>query len=302
MQTISVGTMVRSKTCTPEYIKSLIPYGFECFALFWWQNFNDAGPDKLLKPVQDALKGSNAFISTLTPFGNPMEYDELAEIARKNLYTAIDYAEAYNTDLVTAFTGRVRGKSIPDNIERFKEVWAPLAEYAAKKKVRLAFENCPMSGDWNNGDWNIAFNPDCWELMFEAVPAENVGLQWEPCHQMGQMIDPMPQIRKWGHKFFNIHGKDATVRHDIIRKHGTKGKEIIAWHRFPGFGDSNWTDIISELRLVGYKGTIDIEGWHDPIYRDDWEMTGQVHSLNYLKQCRGGEFIANPVKSALTWN
>ena len=61
--------------------------------------------------------------------------------------------------------------------------------------------------------------------------------------------------------------------------------------RTPGFGDSNWTDVISELRLAGYTGSIDIEGWHDPVYRDALEMTGQVRALNYLKDCRGGEFV-----------
>ena len=53
--------------------------------------------------------------------------------------------------------------------------------------------------------------------------------------------------------------------------------------------------MISELRLAGYSGAIDIEGWHDPVYRDALEMSGQVHALNYLKQCRGGaEYVANP--------
>ena len=65
--------------------------------------------------------------------------------------------------------------------------------------------------------------------------------------------------------------------------------------RTPGFGDTDWTRVISELRLAGYAGTIDIEGWHDPVYRDDLEMTGQVRALEYLKECRGGaRFIANP--------
>ena len=54
------------------------------------------------------------------------------------------------------------------------------------------------------------------------------------------------------------------------------------------------TDIISDLRKSGFKGSIDIEGWHDPVYRDELEMTGQVHALNYLKNCRGGSFVANP--------
>jgi hypothetical protein len=43
------------------------------------------------------------------------------------------------------------------------------------------------------------------------------------------------------------------------------------------------------------RGAIDIEGWHDPIYRDALEMTGQVHALGYLKRCRGGDFVPNPV-------
>ena len=80
----------------------------------------------------------------------------------------------------------------------------------------------------------------------------------------------------------------------MIREHGVFGKYPFVQMRSPGFGDSDWTRVISELRLAGYKGTIDIEGWHDPVYRDALEMTGQVHSLNHLKQARGGDFVANP--------
>jgi len=53
-------------------------------------------------------------------------------------------------------------------------------------------------------------------------------------------------------------------------------------------------DIITILREAGYQGSIDIEGWHDPVYCDELEMTGQVHALNYLKRCRGGSFVPNP--------
>jgi sugar phosphate isomerase/epimerase len=109
------------------------------------------------------------------------------------------------------------------------------------------------------------------------------------------LIDPMPQIRKYGKRFFHVHGKDATVRQDVIREYGIAGPVPFAYHRTPGFGDSNWTDIISELRMIGFTGCIDIEGWHDPVYKDDLEMTGQVHALRYLKNCRGGEFVPNPV-------
>jgi sugar phosphate isomerase/epimerase len=151
-----------------------------------------------------------------------------------------------------------------------------------------------MGGDWNRGDWNIAHNPTAWEMMFDAIPSDNVGLQWEPCHQMVSLIDPMPQLRKWLPKIFHVHGKDATIHWDVVREYGVHGPKTFAWHRHPGFGDSNWTDIISELRRAGFEGSIDIEGWHDPVYKGELEMTGQVHALNYLKQCRGGSFVPNP--------
>ena len=152
-----------------------------------------------------------------------------------------------------------------------------------------------MDGNWASGDWNIAHNPDAWELMFNELPDDNLGLEWEPCHQLVYLIDPIPQIRKWAAKFFHVHGKDATVRWDVIREHGVFGKLPFVQMRTPGFGDSDWTRVISELRLAGYRGAIDIEGWHDPVYRGDLEITGQVRALQYLKECRGGAaYVPNP--------
>ena len=122
----------------------------------------------------------------------------------------IDNAHLFGATCVAGFTGRVRGKPLTDSLPRFKEVWGELAKRAADKGVRIAFENCAMDGNWATGDWNIAHNPDAWELMFNEMPDDNLGLEWEPCHQMVYLIDPMPQIRKWAHKFFHVHGKDAT--------------------------------------------------------------------------------------------
>ena len=81
---------------------------------------------------------------------------------------------------------------------------------------------------------------------------------------------------------------------DVVRTRGIRGGTTYAYHRTPGFGDTNWTDVIGFLRLAGYRGAIDIEGWHDPVYRDALEMTGQVAGLEYLKRCRGGRFVQNP--------
>ena len=42
------------------------------------------------------------------------------------------------------------------------------------------------------------------------------------------------------------------------------------------------------------KDDICIEGYHDPVYSGELEMTGQLHALNYLKWCRGGDFTPTP--------
>ncbi|RUY53431.1 sugar phosphate isomerase/epimerase, partial [Mesorhizobium sp. M7A.F.Ca.CA.001.12.1.1] len=229
-------------------------------------------------------------------FGNPLEDGEVDRGVLKAWETVIDNAHLFGTSMVSGFTGRLRGKPLPDSLPRFKKVWGPLAKRAADKGVRIAFENCAMDGNWAAGDWNIAHNPDAWELIFNEVPDDNLGLEWEPCHQLVYLIDPMPQIRKWAPRIFHVHGKDATVRWDVIREHGVFGRLPFVQMRTPGFGDSDWTRVISELRLAGYKGAIDIEGWHDPVYRGDLEITGQVRALEYLKQCRGGAtYLPNPM-------
>jgi sugar phosphate isomerase/epimerase len=101
-------------------------------------------------------------------------------------------------------------------------------------------------------------------------------------------------LKKYVNKIFHVHGKDATIHWDVVKTHGVHGPVPFAEHRTPGFGDSNWADIITELRRANFVGSIDIEGWHDPVYKDELEMTGQVHGLNYLKRCRGGSFVPNP--------
>ncbi|HEV7225352.1 MAG TPA: sugar phosphate isomerase/epimerase, partial [Pirellulales bacterium] len=185
-------------------------------------------------------------------------------------------------------------RPVPESMPAFKQVFAPLAQRAEDRGVRIAFENCDMRGTWDYGDWNIAHAPTAWELMFNEVPSPALGLEWEPCHQMVSLIDPLPQLRKWIDKVFHVHGKDATVMWDVIRTSGIRGGKQYVHHRTPGFGDTNWNDVITILRLGGYRGSIDIEGWHDPVYRGELEMTGQVRALNYLKECRGGPFVANP--------
>ncbi|MCR8660202.1 sugar phosphate isomerase/epimerase family protein [Paenibacillus endoradicis] len=293
-QSIRIGTLVNGGNAD-LVIPQIVGHGFESFNLTFWQTTGETDLKELAKRIRELSDKHEFAVSAVSVFGNPLtgegdNSDTLASWER-----LIDHAHLFGANIVSGFTGRITDRPIDESIVRFKEVFGELTKRAADKGVRIAFENCDMGGTWERGDWNIAHNPTAWELMFNAVPEDNIGLEWEPCHQMVSLIDPIPQLRKWVNKVFHVHGKDASIAWDIVKEHGVHGPKPFVWHRTPGFGDSNWSDIITILRQHGYKGSIDIEGWHDPVYKDELEMTGQVHALNYLKSCRGGQYVPNPI-------
>ena len=294
LHSIKIGTVVRGNHDTPNTIKAILPHGFESFQITFGRNLSLGNLAELAARVKDKI--GDAVISAVGIYGNPIEHGPDDVETLRGWERLIDEAHLFGTDVVSGFTGRIRNRPIEESLPPFKKVFGELAQRAEGNGVRIAFENCSMGGDWHSGDWNIAHTPTHWNMMFNEVASDNLGLEWEPCHQMVALIDPIPQIRKYGHKFFHIHGKDATVRWDVLEEHGIVGNVPFAFHRTPGFGDCDWTRVISELRLVGFRGSIDIEGWHDPVYRDELEMTGQVQALGHLKTCRGGDgFIANPI-------
>ncbi|HTH99619.1 MAG TPA: sugar phosphate isomerase/epimerase [Acidisoma sp.] len=292
---LRIGTMVKCNAPNVgAYVRQILPHGFESIEPFFWQSLGGADLTRLAAELREAIGDRDVTMSTLGMFGNPLEDGALDRETLTGWKALIDHAHLFGATTIAGFTGRIRGRPIEESLPRYREVWGELARRAADRGLRIAFENCAMDGNWAAGDWNIAHNPDAWALMFNELPQENIGLEWEPCHQMVYLIDPLPQIRKWAARIFHVHGKDATIRWEVIREHGIFGKHPFVYMRTPGFGDSNWTDIITELRLAGYRGSIDIEGWHDPVYRDALEMTGQVAALRHLQLSRGGMLVPNP--------
>ena len=289
---IRIGTLIPAAQA-PSIISQILPHGFESFSLTFWQQIDVTDWADNAARVKEA-NGDRAIVSSLGFFGNPLQNEDHV----RGFEACIDNAHHYGCDLVAGFSGAIEGEPLPNSMPQFTKVWSELAKRAEDRGVRIAFENCDMGGWWHAPRFNIAHSPRAWQMMFDAVPSPALGLEWEPCHQLVSLIDPLPQLRQWVDKVFHVHGKDATVAWDVVRRCGIRGGEPYVWHRTPGFGDTNWTDVISILRMNGYRGSIDIEGYHDPVYRKEAELTGQVHGLNYLKRCRGGAWLENPVE----WN
>src|ERR1700733_6024185 len=175
MNSIRIGTMVKGNADDPAtYVRQIVRYGFESIEPYFWQVIDKDLP-KLAEELKEAIGDRDIVIDTLGMFGNPLEHTELDIATLEGWNALIDNAHLFGARTVAGFTGRVRGRPIEESLPRFKEVWGELTRRAAGEGVRLALENCAMDGTWAAGDWNIAHTPDAWELIFNAVPADNLG-------------------------------------------------------------------------------------------------------------------------------
>ncbi len=289
MEQYKIGTCVPGNS-VEKWLPHMVKMGFESFSFNWHMELKGTDLTKLAETVKPILEGTGIPVTTLGLYCNPLANEE----HKKNLEYVIDNAHLFGAKNIGTFAGALTGESVEASLPKFKEVFTELAKRAEDKGLNLVLENCPMGGKWNKTTCNIAFHPRAWDMMFHEVPANNLGLEWEPTHQLSQLIDPMPQIRKYGEKILHVHGKDGTVDWNTVKEEGIWGPNTYMWHRMPGLGDCDWRTIITYLHMVGYEGDICIEGCHDPIYCNDWEMTGQLHALEYLKWARCGDFTPNP--------
>lgn len=287
MKKLPIGTLIKGNADPAMAIRTLAPLGFECFSLSFWEDLGGADPLKLAEEVGKAAEETRTFISALSIYGNPLRGGEKGASTRESLEALLDAAPRFGCGLVSCFAGRVPGTSVKDSLPAWKRFFAPLAERAETLGLRIAFENCRLGDTWKTGSWNIAINPDAWELMFDAISSPAIGLEWEPCHQLEALADPFMQLETWFSKILHLHGKDARVDRSLLAARGLYGST--RWHAscFPGNGETDWRPILDLLGRRGYSGTIDIEGWNDAEWSGERELEGQMRALAYLKSCRG---------------
>lgn len=287
-QAIPIGTLIKGTEDPAQRIRTLAPMGFSCFSIIFWENLGPVDMGLLRDTVLEALEETGTFISSLSVYGNPLAPGERGIKTREAMKQLLEIAPSLHCPIVSGFAGRIPGTSVIESIEPWKQIFAPLAELAEHNHTEIAFENCRLGDTWKTGKWNIAINPDAWDLMFSALPTPNIGLEWEPCHQVEALADPLSQAEEWAGKIIHIHGKDARINRMWLARKGIFGAQKYYAPCFPGNGDTDWGKLITTLHQRGYKGTIDIEGWNDAEWSGDREIEGQKRALEYLISCSQG--------------
>jgi sugar phosphate isomerase/epimerase len=257
------------------------------FGCFQWMRFEDsaAGPRQAdWRPYAEQFaagaRDRKLRISAIGAlYKNPLDPAQ-TDFARATFLRAIEAAAHIGVRTVTGFPGAVielqtdsRGgnpvyRPFEDFLPRLLEFWEPIAKVAADHGVRIAFEHCPM-GPWHQPimGFNMLARPAMWECFFNETKSPNLGLEWDPSHLVCQFIDPVTNLHKFGSRVFHVHAKDAFINRPLLETWGICHPGV-AEHRFPGLGQSNWAEIVHALLRAGYDSDLNIEGWHDPVYRD----------------------------------
>lgn len=278
---MKIGTCIRGNHILEDLAKA-VELGFDTVELYFNETLGGINLPDLSKKMREVIGDSGIAVSGIGLYCNPLT----SEQAQKELRYCMENAHLFGTDFIGTFAGAVSGKSVNDSLPEFKKVFSELVKTAEENDVRIGVENAHMYGHWYSTTCNIGFCPKAWEMMFQEVDSDRLGLEWEPSHQLEQLIDPMCQLENWLPKVFHVHGKDARIDNKSIKQYGIWFGQHYCEHCFPGNGDTDWREIIRILQKGGYEGDITIEGYHDPVYCGDREQEGQKMAQEYLRGCR----------------
>jgi sugar phosphate isomerase/epimerase len=284
-----------------EVVQTAADIGYDCVEVMCWpvgkatrryagithidvQGLDDASVDA----VRSLQQKSGVSISGLGYYPNALSPDpDEAEQAVAHIRAVIQAADRLGIRTVNSFVGRDWTKNLDDNWPRFLETWKPIIDLAEKHNVRVGIENCPMF--FTNDEWpagkNLAHSPAIWQRMFEDIPSDHFGLNFDPSHLVFQQMDYLAPLDEFADKIFHVHAKDLRVDQAKLDRVGILANPN-EYHtpKLPGMGDVDWGRFFGALTDIGYNGPVCVEV-EDRAYegsQEDCERALQ-QSYNYLR-------------------
>ena len=205
------------------------------------------------RKAADAIGEAGLEISSLAAYMNVTAGDEAERAAvQAHLRKLLGCCEVMGIPVLCCMAGLPpAGMSKSDAITQIAApFYRELAKEAAAKGIKLALENWYATNIQHLG---------LWKQIFNEVPAENFGLNFDPSHLLWQDIDYLKAVEVFASRIFHTHAKDTEV---VAHKKAWVGNQDGGgWWRYviPGFGDVKWGPYLARLRSAGYNGVLSIE-------------------------------------------
>ena len=254
--------------------------------------FRKGGPcDPLLwkdddtKRLRDLMAETGVKVLTVGMFGeqNLSPDKTVREQSRKNMEWAIRLAPQLGTNIVTTLALGDPHEWPAKQVGLFGEVFGGLARVAEDNGVRIGIENWPAATiDQGIRIRNLAYSPEMFEQIFDAVPSLAIGLEYDPSHLYWQGVDYVQVIRDFADRMVFMHAKDTEILSAEFSRVGIYGR---GWwrYRIPGLGEVDWDAVTTALVEIGYNAGVVIEH-EDSVFSGDRFDEGLTIGLKFLKQ------------------
>lgn len=251
------------------------------------------------KEFLDKFESRGISISALSCHANPIHPDEaIGKPHAENQRLVIQLAAELGINQINTFSGCPGGGpgdktpnwvtcSWPDDFlhivewqwsKRILPFWEKEAAFARDHGVKVAIEMHPGFS---------VYNPETLLKLRNAV-GDNIGANFDPSHLWWQGMDPIVALRQLEGAVFHVHAKDVnidpsnTAANGVLdTKHYSQELQRSWVFRTVGYGHDElfWRNFISNLRMIGYDGTISIEH-EDSLMSVNEGLTKAVAVLN----------------------
>lgn len=222
-----------------------------------------SGPGEVKRTVEE----NDVTISSLAFYPGNILVDKINQEFFKK---SVEVCVALDVPVLCCLAGMPSpGKNKKETLRTdFKEVYSNLSDYAKDHDVKLAMEN-----------WfaTLLQGLDNFDLAFEMVPNEYLGLNFDPSHLVHQQIDYIEAVHHLAKRIFHTHAKDTEINR---RRMHYRGIYEGGWwrYRIPGRGEINWNAYITALKENGYDYVLSIEHEDGMFGRED----GFIDGARYL--------------------
>jgi len=267
---------------SPEKLAFAAQAGYEGVVVTLGPGFNPDLSDSAIDQILAAARNAGIRIVSIEYFGPNHTDPDAGKRATANaeFVRALEFCHRLGCKFVGTFSGGMPSASMEDQAKAFADVfnekYLPVCE---KLDVAMGWENYP------NGA-NFASTPAAMLAVFNLVPSQRLGLEFDPSHFVRQYIDPIGVAWQFKDRILAVHAKDTEIIQPVLQQVGISGH---GWwrYRIPGQGIVNWPEFLTVLLQIQFNGGIAVE--HEDQF---WDVPKSSNLPDFPQQRKDGFILA----------